>query len=73
MEQVPPDTIVTVLPATVQTPGVVDAKPTGSPELAVAEIANGVAPNTTLLKGPKVMVCATVATMKLCVTGDAAE
>ena len=38
-----------------------------------ADVPDGVAPNTTLLKGPKVMVCATVATMKLCVTGDAAE
>ena len=40
-EHVPPARIVTVLPATVQIAGVVDAKLTGNPELAVALIVYG--------------------------------
>ena len=73
MEQVPPATMVTVVAETVQTPGVVEAKPTGSPELAVAATGNGGAPKTTLLRGPNVMLCAAAATVKVCVTGGAAE
>ena len=41
MEQVPPATIVTVVPLTVQTERVVDASVTASPELADAESAYG--------------------------------
>jgi hypothetical protein len=41
---VPPETIVTVLPATVQTSGVMEAKVTARPELAVALIAYGATP-----------------------------
>ena len=42
----PPDTTVTVAPATVQTAGVVDEKLTGSPDDAVAVTVNGAVPNT---------------------------
>ena len=50
MEQVPTPMTVTVIPATVQTPGVVEAKFTGSPELAVAVIVNGAIPKLTSLR-----------------------
>jgi hypothetical protein len=63
---------VTVEPDTVQTSGVVDVKLTGSPEVAVAEIANGATPRETLLSGPNVIVCAHGATVKLSVTGGVA-
>jgi hypothetical protein len=56
MEQPPAPRIVTVLPATVQTLAVVEAKLTGKPELAEAPIAKGETPFTTLLSGPKVIV-----------------
>jgi hypothetical protein len=54
--QVPTSTRVTVLPETVQTGVVVDAKLTGSPELAVALIPNGAAPYVLAGSVPKVMV-----------------
>ena len=44
MEQVPTATIVSVVPATVQTGVVVEAKVAASPELALAEMANGATP-----------------------------
>jgi hypothetical protein len=44
IEQVPPVTTVTVLPDTEHTPGVVEAKLTISPELAVALTPNAGAP-----------------------------
>jgi hypothetical protein len=72
IEQEPPAAIVTVLPATAQTAGVVEAKLTARPELAVALIVNGDTPRLTLLSAPKVMVCDAALTMKLCVTGVAA-
>jgi hypothetical protein len=42
MTHVPAETIVAVVPETVQTDVVVDAKLTGKPELAVAESVSGV-------------------------------
>jgi hypothetical protein len=49
--------MLTMAPATVQTPVVVDAKLTARPELAVAVTVNGEAPNTTPETGPNVIVC----------------
>jgi hypothetical protein len=72
IEQDPPTTIVTVLPATVQTDVVVEAKLTDIPELAVAVTVNGETPYVTLLSAPKVIVCDAELTVKLCVTGAAA-
>ena len=57
IEQGPPATIVTVLPATVQTEVVVEAKLTARPELAVALTANGDTPKLTSLGAPNAMVC----------------
>jgi hypothetical protein len=71
IEQVPAATLVTVFPATVQTPGGVEAKLTGRPELAVALIGNGGETNKTLLSAPKVIVCG-YWIAKVCVTGVAA-
>jgi hypothetical protein len=45
MLQLPAITRVTVVPETVQTSGVVEAKLTASPELAVALTVNGAAPH----------------------------
>ena len=73
MEQVPAATMVNVFPDTVQTEPVVDAKLTGSPELAVALNASGAVPKATLPRGAKVMLCATVAILNVWVTGVAAE
>jgi hypothetical protein len=56
MEQTPMATIVTVAPDTVQTGAEVDVKFTVSPELAVAEIKNGAAPNATLGTAPNVII-----------------
>ena len=72
MEQLPADTSVTVLPLTVQTLLVVEARLTGSPELAVAVRLAEPTPRDTLESEPKVMVCAVPAIVKLCVTGVAA-
>ena len=57
IEQAPGATIVTVLPAMVQTDVVVEAKLTARPELAVALTVNGETPKLTLLSAPNVMVC----------------
>jgi hypothetical protein len=56
IEQVPVPTMVTVVPATVQTAGVVDRKLTGRPELAVAVMVNGAAPKLTAFRAPNVIV-----------------
>jgi hypothetical protein len=58
--------------ATVQTAGVVDAKLTGRPELAVAPTVNGAAPKVASLNTPNAIVCDAGLTVKLCVTGVAA-
>ena len=72
IEHEPPATIVTVLPETVQTDVVVEAKLTARPELAVASTVNGAAPELRSLSAPKVMVCGAGLTVKLRVTGVAA-
>jgi hypothetical protein len=72
IEHEPPATIVTVLPATVQTEVVVEAKSTARAELAVAVTANGDTPYVTPLSAPKVIVCVAALTVKLCVTDVAA-
>jgi hypothetical protein len=56
IQQIPDPTIVTVVPPTVQTSGVAEAKLTASPELAVAASANGAAPKDTSLRAPNAMV-----------------
>jgi len=58
MMQVPATTRVNVLPLTVQMLGVVDAKLTGRPELAVAVSTGGAVPRVWLPGELKVMVCA---------------
>jgi hypothetical protein len=72
IEQEPSATMVTVLPAAVQTAGVVEAKLTARPELAVALTVNGETSRLTLLSAPKVMVCDAGLTVKPCDTGVAA-
>jgi len=72
MVQVPVEARVTVAPDTVQTAGVVEAKLTGSPELAVAEIVNGATPNATLLSEGNAIVWVAWLTVKLFVNGAAA-
>jgi hypothetical protein len=57
MEHVPTARMVTVLPDTVHTEVVVEAKVTANPELAVALMVNGAAPSETLLNAPNVIVC----------------
>jgi hypothetical protein len=54
--QVPADSIVELVPDTVQIEGVEDVKLTGSPELAVAERAS-VAPTFCVDGGAKLTVC----------------
>jgi hypothetical protein len=54
---VPGVTIVTRVSLTVQTPGVVEAKLTGSREDAVALMENGTIPKVTLFSAPNVMIC----------------
>ena len=61
-----------MLPETVQTEAVVDAKLTARPELAVAPMVNGETPRFTLLRAPKSMVCEAGLTVKLRATGGAA-
>lgn len=68
IEREPAATIVTVLPETVQTEVVVEAKLTARPEFAVALTVYGETPNVTLLRAPKVMVCAAPLAEELCVT-----
>jgi hypothetical protein len=55
-EHLPTPPTVIVLPETVQTAGVVDAKLTAKPELAEAPITNGGVPEATLPSGPNVIV-----------------
>src|SRR5579863_5693628 len=69
--QVPASRKVAVVPLTVQTLVVCDAKPTVNPELAVADSVSGV-PTVCVLGLVKVIVCNWPATVKLCVTGVAA-
>ena len=72
-EQLPTPARVSVLPETVQTPGVVDAKVTGSSDdedafsVMVAEL------NDTLFSGAKVIVCDCFVMAKLWTTDRAAE
>jgi hypothetical protein len=56
MVQRPAVTIVTVLPLTLHTGEVSDAKLTGRPEDAVALTVNGAVPNVLLANAPKAMV-----------------
>ena len=72
MVQVPVATRVTVVPDTVQTAGVVEAKLTVRPEVAVALTVNGGVPKCWFGKAAKVMVWLAWVTWKLCVTGVAA-
>ena len=71
MEHVPAETMATVLPATVQTGVVVEAKLTAKPELAVALTCTGGELRVTLGRGPKLMFCEAGFTAKLCVTAGA--
>ena len=74
--QVPTATSVSVVPLTVQTPVVVDAKLTTKPELALAARGAGAVPRVWLPGGVNVMVCAingAAATVNERVTGVAAE
>jgi hypothetical protein len=72
MVQVPTATSVTVVPDTVQTDEVVEAKLTANPELAVALTAKGAAPNAWLDSAPNVIVWLPAVTAKLSLTGVAA-
>ena len=72
MEQVPAETSVTVVPLTVQTGVVVDAKLTVKPELAVAESVTEPLPKATAVGCVNVRVWLGCVTLKLCVTGVAA-
>jgi hypothetical protein len=71
MVQVPVVSMVAVVPETVQTLAVVEAKLTAKLELAVAESVSGV-PTFCAGIAPKVMVCEAALTVKLCETGVAA-
>jgi hypothetical protein len=51
---------------------IVDAKLTGSPELAVALMENGAIPSVTSLSAPNAIVCDAWVTVKLCSTVAAA-
>lgn len=73
MVQPPVDTSVSVVPLTVQTASVDEAKVTGNPALELATRAGGEVPNVWLPGELKVMVWAAGATLKVCVTGVAAE
>ena len=72
IEHMPRAAIVTVLPETVQTDVVVEAKLTAKPELAVAPIVKGAMPKATLLSAPNVIVCAAGLTVNPRITGAAA-
>jgi hypothetical protein len=73
MEQVPVARIVTVLPDTVQTEGVFEAKVTANPEVALALMVKEATPSVTLLRAPNVMLWeAGFETEKDCVTRTAA-
>lgn len=71
MVQVPAVTNETVVPDTVHTLAVDEAKPTVKPELAVA-LNVAVVPAVGLAIAGKLMVCALPTTIKLCVTFGAA-
>jgi hypothetical protein len=71
MVHVPAPTSVTVVPDTVQTDEVVEAKLTANPELALALTANGAAPNTWPDSAPNVMAWLPGVTAKLWLTGVA--
>jgi hypothetical protein len=71
MVQVPAAMKVAVVPETVQTLVVVEAKLTVKPELAVAVSVSGV-PMLCVLGAAKVIVCDFELTLKLCVTAGAA-
>ena len=73
--QVPALTSANVLPLTVQTADVIDAKFTARPELALAANGAGAVPMVWLPGDVKVMLCASspTATLKLCVTAAAAR
>ena len=73
MTQVPVLTNVTMFPATVHTPVVVEVKLTGRPELAVALIANGEVPSVAPLSTANAIVWEPRMTVKLPVTAGAAE
>ena len=62
--QVPPPTMVTVVPETVQVEEVADVKVTVSPDDAVAEIAKAAFPYVLSVGVPKLIVCAFLATVK---------
>ena len=71
MVQVPEATNVVVVPETVQTLVVDEAKVTGNPDVAEADSVNG-APTVWVGIALNVMVCGFGITVKLCVTGVAA-
>jgi hypothetical protein len=71
MVQVPEVSIVAVVPETVQTDEVIEAKPTVRLEVDEAESGRGV-PTVWVPGLLKVMVCAAALTVKLCETGVAA-
>lgn len=72
--QLPKVTRVKALPLTVQTAGVVEAKDTGRPDVAVATKGAGAEPMVWSPGDVKLIVCAAncVATMKVCATAAAA-
>jgi hypothetical protein len=69
MVQVPAALIVTVLPLTVHTVVVVDAKVTASPEEAVAFTVNGATPKVELATAPNVIVWLAFAIVKIWLIG----
>jgi hypothetical protein len=71
MVQVPEVSMVAVVPETVQTEEVNEAKVTPKLELAVAASVSGV-PTVCVVIVVKVMVCDSALTVKLCETGVAA-
>jgi len=72
MVQVPAATMATVFPETVHTAAVRDEKTTALPDAPpVALIANAASPKTLSASTVKVMFCAALPTVKLCVTRGA--
>ena len=72
MLQVPAATSVSVVPLTVQTPGVVDTSETVRPDVELATSALGVSPKVCVAGALKVMVWALLTTAKFWVTVAAA-
>jgi len=68
MVQIPPASNVAVVPETVQTHGVVDAKATGKLELAVALTVSCAVLRFTGERGSKSIICGKRVTAKLCTT-----